>query len=108
MGDTTQRSSLHYGNGSFFPCKEAHFYACSLPARTSLRISWATPCRNQTQPKRMIVREPPLVCHFLEQHQMRHGEIMGIIHNEALGPILVAVSHEFRLAGAPMPSQRES
>src|SRR6266581_2980073 len=40
IGDTTQRSSLHYGNGSFFPCKEAHFYACSLLARISLRISW--------------------------------------------------------------------
>src|SRR5437870_3559642 len=40
MGDTTQRSSLHYGNASFFPCKEAHFYPCSLLARISLRISW--------------------------------------------------------------------
>src|SRR6266567_6945386 len=35
------RSSLNHGNGSLFPFKEAYFYACSLPARTSLRISWA-------------------------------------------------------------------
>src|SRR6266566_3296260 len=34
------RSSLNHGNGSLFPFKEAYFYACSLPARTSLRISW--------------------------------------------------------------------
>src|SRR5438874_7571953 len=34
---------------------------------------------------------------------MRHGEIMGIIHNEKLGSVLVQVPHEFRLAGAPMP-----
>src|SRR5712691_13052604 len=56
----------------------------------------------------MIVREPPLVRHFLEEHQMRHGEIMGIIHNEKLGSILMQVTHEFWLAGAPMPSQRKS
>jgi hypothetical protein len=29
-----------YGNVSFFPCKEAHFYARSLLAMTSLRNSW--------------------------------------------------------------------
>src|SRR5438094_1556679 len=34
------RSSLNHGNSSLFPFKEAYFYACSLPARTSLRISW--------------------------------------------------------------------
>src|SRR6266566_8842526 len=34
------RSSLNLGNGSLFPFKEAYFYACSLPARTSLRIPW--------------------------------------------------------------------
>src|SRR5712691_3657348 len=56
----------------------------------------------------MIVREPPLVRHFLEEHQMRHGEIMGIIHNEKLGSILMQVTHEFWLAGAPMPLQRKS
>src|SRR6266567_7631556 len=37
------RSSLNHGNGSLFPFKEAYFYACSLPARTSLRISWVLP-----------------------------------------------------------------
>lgn len=36
------RSSLNHGNSSLFPCKEAYFYAASLPARTSLRISWAS------------------------------------------------------------------
>ena len=39
---------------------------------------------------------------------MRHGEIMGIIHNEKLGSVLVQMPHEFRLAGAPWPFQRKS
>src|SRR5437764_225364 len=51
MGDTTQRSSLQYGNGSFFPCKEAHFYPCSLLAKISLRISWARDPQGQREPK---------------------------------------------------------
>src|SRR5438045_1923517 len=34
------RSSLNHGNSCLFPFKEAYFYACSLLARTSLRISW--------------------------------------------------------------------
>src|SRR5438270_5008007 len=41
------RSSLNHGNGSLFPFKEAYFYPCSLPARTSLRISWE--CRYQEE-----------------------------------------------------------
>src|SRR5947207_16003070 len=36
------RSSLNHGNSCLFPCKEAYFYACSLLARTSLRISWGS------------------------------------------------------------------
>src|SRR6266566_7215279 len=43
------RSSLNHGNGSLFPFKEAYFYACSLPARTSLRISWECPHRHPYQ-----------------------------------------------------------
>lgn len=46
IGDTTQESSLHDGNVSFFPCKEAHFYVFPLLAMTSLRNSWVldAPC----------------------------------------------------------------
>src|SRR5712692_1094800 len=64
----------------------------------------SAPCRHQTQPKRMIVREPPLVRHFLEQHQMLKREIVCIIDNQKFSPILVQVSHEFGFAGAPMSS----
>src|SRR6266705_891074 len=35
-------------------------------------------------------------------------EIVCIIDNQAFSPVLVQVSHEFGLAGAPMPSQRET
>ena len=56
----------------------------------------------------MIVLQAPLVRHFLEEHQVRHGKIMGIIHHEALGPRLVQVSHEFGLASAPTPSDRHA
>src|SRR5207249_8286855 len=47
------RSSLNHGNGSLFPFKEAYFYACSLPARTSLRISWVF-ARVQQQAQQQI------------------------------------------------------
>ncbi len=33
---------------------------------------------------------------------------MRIIHNETLRPILVQVSHELGLTGAPMSSQRQT
>jgi hypothetical protein len=33
---------------------------------------------------------------------------MCIIHNQKFSPILVQVSHEFGLAGTPMPSEREA
>src|SRR5260221_195595 len=64
--------------------------------------------RNQTQPKRMIVLQPPMVRHFLEQHEVFQREIVCIIDNQTLGAVLVQVSHEFGLAGAPMPSEREA
>src|SRR6266571_8881102 len=56
----------------------------------------------------MIVLQPPLVRHFLEQHQVFQREIVCIIDNQTLGAVLVQVSHEFGLTGAPMPSDREA
>src|SRR2546422_2692442 len=42
IGDTGHWSSL-FGNVVFFPHKEAHFSACPLPFRTSLRNPWVRP-----------------------------------------------------------------
>src|SRR5260221_7438156 len=56
----------------------------------------------------MIILQAPLVCHFFEEHQVRHRKIMGIIHHQALGPRLVQMSHELRLASAPMSSDRHA
>jgi hypothetical protein len=56
----------------------------------------------------MIVREPPLVRHFLEQRQVFQREIVRIIHNQAFRAVLVQVSHELGLACAPMPSDRQA
>src|SRR5258708_40289051 len=67
-----------------------------------------TPCRHQTQPQRMIVREPPLIRHLLEQHQVFQRKIVRIIHNQTFSPVLVEMSHKFGLAGAPMPSDRQA
>lgn len=39
---------------------------------------------------------------------MLQRKIMRIIHNQALCPILVQMSHEFGLARAPMSSEWES
>src|SRR5207237_5804333 len=57
------------------------------------------PCRHQTQSKRMIVLQPPLVRHFLEQHQMLKREIVCIIDNQKFRPILVQVSHDGAACG---------
>src|SRR2546428_4579609 len=98
MGDTTQRSSLHYGNGSFFPCKEAHFYACSLPARTSLRISWdevidflavqiALRQKFRTHPGGVLRAAPPL-CAAL------HGPVRPRATALPLGPLALSGERE--------------
>src|SRR5260370_42297003 len=56
----------------------------------------------------MIVLAPPLVRDFLEQHQMLKREIVCIIDNQEFRAVLVQVSHEFGLARAPMPSDRQA
>src|SRR6266516_529229 len=66
----------------------------------------SAPCGHQTQPQRMIVLQPPMVHLFFEQHQMLKREVVCIIDNQKFRPVLVQVSHEFGLAGAPMPSDR--
>src|SRR2546427_6293816 len=50
--DTTHYASLHQGNVSFFPLKEAHFSPCSLPSTTSLRISWGYGAQDKKGHKR--------------------------------------------------------
>src|SRR5207248_1886425 len=69
----------------------------------------SAPCGHQTQPQRMIVLQPPLVRHFFEQHQMRHRErscASSTIKNSV--PYWCKCPMMVPLAGAPMPSDRET
>src|SRR5437868_3755475 len=56
----------------------------------------------------MSILQAPLIRHLLEEHQLRHRKTTGIIHDQALGPRLLQLSHQFGLACAPMPSDRDA
>ena len=118
IGDTNQESSLHHGNVSFFPFKEAHFYACSLLAMTSLRNSWAVVGGIISQADREVraLRKLYEPLHELSAPTMalwtviqidEHGRDVGKALFDALPPVDQPIHQAIAGHFGPHPIQKE-